>query len=109
MLANGDFGKKLPECYDWFVDCVKKHKVQVCMGDFNMCMFDLVQQCRSRGLTIDAGAWAPSKTAGGAPTADSMAIMVVGMPGEYRPAKGPGVLHEGNGGFLAHHKNDEFF
>eukprot|EP00959_Pyramimonas_sp_CCMP1952_P317224 6639414-Pyramimonas_sp.AAC.1 len=38
-----------------------------------------------------------------------MAIVFVDVPGECRLAKGLGVQHEGNGGFLAHHENDEFF
>eukprot|EP00959_Pyramimonas_sp_CCMP1952_P018999 401466-Pyramimonas_sp.AAC.1 len=53
-LANQDWGpKELQEFYEWFVEYVAKWDVKVCMGDFNICMFQLVSWCRSRGVTVD--------------------------------------------------------
>ena len=100
-LANEGWGKtKLLDFYRWFVDYVQHWDVSVCMGDFNMCMFQLVTWCRSCGVTVDVAAWTPWKTAGGQPRADSMAILFINCPGEYTLHHGLGALHDREGGFL---------
>ena len=108
-LANQAWGvQKLHEFYDWFVAYVREWEVKVCMGDFNMCMFQLVSWCRSCGLTVDVAAWTPWKTEGGQPRADSMAILFINCPGEYKLHHGLDVLHDREGGFLTTQQDPSF-
>lgn len=108
-LANQDWGvTKLHEFYNWFVAYVREWDVKVCMGDFNMCMFQLVSWCRNCGLTVDVAAWTPWKTAGGQPRADSMAILFINCPGQYKLHHGLSVLHDREGGFLTTQHDPSF-
>ena len=61
-LANKIFGPdKLEKFYDWFAQHCRDHEVDVVMGDFNMCMYELVPVVRNRGLRIDVAAYYPWK------------------------------------------------
>ncbi len=92
-VANAAWGKKnLEDFYDRFVDYVQEHKVRVCIGDFNMAMFQIVESCRSRKMTVDVAAWTAWKTPGGKPRADSMAILFIESPGIYKPSRDPDYL-----------------
>ena len=57
-LANLVHGaKKLEECWEWLWEKIQLYKVQVLMGDFNMSLFRVIPELRSRGAVIDLGAW----------------------------------------------------
>ena len=59
-LANLVHGpKKLDEFWDWLSERTQRYKVQVLMGDFNMSLFRVIPELRSRGAVIDLGAWYP--------------------------------------------------
>ena len=61
-LANLVHGhKKLDECWDWFSEKIQQSKVQVLVGDFNMSLFRVIPELRSRGALIELGAWYPWK------------------------------------------------
>ena len=56
-LANNKWPSKLTAFWGWLHDKVTKYKVQVLMGDFNMSLFKVIPELRSRGVQIDLGAW----------------------------------------------------
>ena len=57
-LANLVHGpKKLDECGDWLSEKIQRYKVQVLMGDFNMSLFRVIPELRSRGAVVALGAW----------------------------------------------------
>ena len=57
-LANLVLGtNKLKAFWDWFWEKIERFKVQVLMGDFNMPLFRVIPELRSRGATIDLAAW----------------------------------------------------
>ena len=54
VFANLDKKKsKLSKFWDFLYKKVTKFKVQVLMGDFNMCLFRVIPELRSRGVVID--------------------------------------------------------
>ena len=62
-LANQILGvKRLDAFWDWLSAKIKKFNVQVLMGDFNMSLFRVIPELRSRGAVIDLGAWYPWKS-----------------------------------------------
>jgi hypothetical protein len=74
-LANGGKWKTAytqfwARCYD----LCKTHNVDVLMGDFNMSLFRVIPEFRSRGVTIDSAAWYPWKSPTGIPCSDSCGI-----------------------------------
>ena len=100
VLANNTWPKKLQEFWDWLASKVTQHGVRVLMGDFNMSLFRVIPELRSRGVNIDLGAWFPWKTPLGQPMSDSCGMFFINMPGEYTLAKGMEDLHAEPGGIL---------
>ena len=66
------------------------------MGDFNMSLFRVIPELRSRGAVIDLGAWYPWKSLEGEPMSDSCGIFFVGLPGVYALNKNINDLHDKN-------------
>ena len=64
------------------------------MGDFNMSLFRVIPELRSRGVKIDLGAWYPWKSLEGEPMSDSQGIFFVNLPGVYTLNKNLGDIHE---------------
>ena len=64
------------------------------MGDFNMSLFLVAPELRSRGVTIDLAAWFPWKALDGTPCADSCGIFFLNSPGSFRLVKGLCDLHD---------------
>ena len=64
------------------------------MGDFNMSLFRVMPELRSRGAVIDWGAWYPWKSLEGEPMSDSCGIFFVGLPGVYTLNKNIHDLHD---------------
>ena len=73
-LANNKWPAKLKKFWTWLFEKVRDYRVQVLMGDFNMALFRVIPELRSRGLTVDLGAWYPWKTPAGTPMSDSCGI-----------------------------------
>ena len=74
-IANGRFGvKKLKAFWDWLWLKLTKFGVKVLMGDFNMCLFKVIPELRSRGAVVDLGAWYPWKCLEGEPMSYSCGI-----------------------------------
>ena len=69
--------------WEWLWEKIVLHKVQVLMGDFNMSLFKVIPELRSRGAVIDFGAWYPWMSLGGRTISDSCGILFVNMPGVY--------------------------
>ena len=63
------------------------------MGDFNMSLFRVIPELRSRGAVLDLGAWYPWKSLEGEPMSDSCDIFFVNLPGMYTLDKKLGDLH----------------
>ena len=61
-----------------------EHEVDVLMGDFNMSLFKVIPELRSRGATIDLAAWYPWKNKLGIPSSDSCGIFCLRKPGVYQ-------------------------
>jgi len=96
-LANLVHGvKKLEEFWGWLSEKIQEFKVQVLMGDFNMSLFRVIPELRSRGTVIDLGAWYPWKSLEGEPMSDSCGIFFVGLPGVYALNKNINDLHDQN-------------
>ena len=100
VLANNRWPGKLKGFWDWLASKVTEHHVRVLMGDFNMSLFRVIPELRSRGVNIDLGAWFPWKTPLGQPMSDSCGMFFINMPGEYTLAKGMEDLHAEPGGIL---------
>ena len=58
-------------------DYMHKHRVHVLMGDFNMSLWKVVPELRSRGVPAHLAAWYPWLTETGAPAADSCGIFML--------------------------------
>ena len=67
FLANNKWPMKLQEFWGWLALKVTRHGVRVLMGDFNLSLFRVIPELRSRGVNIDLGAWFPWKTPLGSP------------------------------------------
>ena len=91
-LANNVWPNKLKEFWAWLADEARSHTVL--MGDFNMSLFQVVPELRSRGVTIDLAAWFPWKTTDATPCADSCGIFFLNHPGSLRLVKGLSDLHD---------------
>ena len=52
-LANERWPSKLLDFWNWLQLKINDFRVQVLMGDFNMSLFRVVPELRSRGLDID--------------------------------------------------------
>ena len=96
-LANNVHGpQKLEQFWDWLSEKIRIYDVKVLMGDFNMSLFRVIPELRSRGLVIDLGAWYPWKSLNGEPMSDSCGIFFVNLPGVYTLNKNLGDIHERN-------------
>ena len=94
-LANNVFGpKNLNAYWDWLSQKIQQCKVQVVMGDFNMSLFRVIPELRSRGAVIDLGAWYPWKSLEGEPMSDSCGIFFVNLPGVYTLNKNLADIHD---------------
>ena len=94
-LANNVLGpQKLKSFWDWLSEKITTHGVQVLMGDFNMSLFRVIPELRSRGAVIDLGAWYPWKSLEGEPMTDSCGIFFVNLPGVYTLNKNLDDIHD---------------
>ena len=94
ILANGRLGvRKLEAFWAWLYLKCSHFKVQVLMGDFNMCLFRVIPELRSRGVVIDLAAWYPWKSLDGTPMSDSCGIFFIDTPGVYKLNKSLEHLH----------------
>ena len=75
---NKGFRKNNDDLWPWLADKIKQHGVQVLMGDFNMSLFKVVPELRSRGVPAAVAAWYPWRTKGNTPKtmADSCGIFM---------------------------------
>ena len=74
---NKKFRKNNDEFWPWLASKLKEHKVQVLMGDFNMSLFKVVPELRSRGVPIQLTAWYPWRERDtNRPMADSCGIFM---------------------------------
>ena len=73
---------------------IEAFEVQVLMGDFNMSLFRVIPELRSRGAVIDLGAWYPWKSLEGEPMSDSCGIFFVNLPGVYTLNKNLADIHD---------------
>ena len=85
---------RLDEFWKWLSKKIVEFHVQVLMGDFNMSLFMVIPELRSRGVKIDLGAWYPWKSLEGEPMSDSQGIFFVNLPGVYTLSKNLGHLHD---------------
>ena len=94
-LADNVLGPhKLNKYWDWLSDKIHEFEVQVLMGDFNMSLFRVIPELRSRGAVIDLGAWYPWKSLKGEPMSDSCGIFFVDLPGVYTLNKNLADIHD---------------
>ena len=93
-LANGKWPLRLVSFWDWLQAKLQEFGVSVLMGDFNMSLFELVPQLRSRGVQVDVAGWYPWKTPAGLPFADSCGVFFIGKPGKCDPFFGVDHLHD---------------
>ena len=56
-LANNKWPATLTAFWGWLHEKVTRCDVKVLMGDFNMGLFKVIPELRSRGVQIDLGAW----------------------------------------------------
>ena len=65
-LANNVLGPhKLKKYWGWLSDKIQLFEVQVLMGDFNMSLFRVIPELRSREAVIELGAWYPLEVSRG--------------------------------------------
>ena len=84
-LARGAFGPdKLKRWWDDLAHRIRTTEVRILLGDFNMSLFTVVPELRSRGICIDVCAWyAWKEEILGTPGADSLGIFAINCPGEF--------------------------
>ena len=62
-LANNVQGQQMLEmCWGLLSEKIRIYEATVLMGDFNMSLFRVIPELRSRGSVIDLGAWYPWKS-----------------------------------------------
>ena len=94
-LANNVLGpQKLNFFWAWLSEKIEAYEVQVLMGDFNMSLFRVIPEVRSRGAVIELGAWYPWKSLKGEPMSDSCGIFFVHLQGVYTLSKKLGDIHD---------------
>ena len=86
--------QRLTKFWDWLSQQIEDYNVQVLMGDFNMSLFLVIPELRSRGVKIDLGAWYPWKSLEGEPMTDSCGIFFVNLPGVYTLHKNIDDIHD---------------
>ena len=83
QVANKNPGfRRKKNLWPWLADMIKQYGVHVLMGDFNMSLFKVVPELRSRGVPAAVAAWYPWRTKGNTPQtmADSCGIFMC-VPG----------------------------
>ena len=96
LVANKAVGfrRNNDKFWPWLADRIKEHGVQVMMGDFNMSLFKVVPELRSRGVEVSLGAWYPWKTPDDVPMADSCGIFMCMPCTRIAPVFDENVLDE---------------
>ena len=93
-LANNVHGQqKLEQFWDLLSEHIRIYEVKVLMGDFNMSLFRVIPELRSRGAVFDLGAWYLWESLKGKPMSDSCGIFFVKMPAGYTLNKSLGDIH----------------
>ena len=94
-LANLVLGRgKLKDFWNWLKEKTVRFNAQVLMGDFNMSLFRVIPELRSRGAVIEVGAWYPWKSLKGEPMSDSCGIVFVNIRGVFTLFKSLDDLHD---------------
>ena len=94
-LANNKWPQRLRDFWPWLTNKLRQHDVKVLMGDFNMALFRVIPELRSRGVVIDLAAWFPWKALeDGEAMADSCGIFFLNAPGEYKLHRALEDLHD---------------
>jgi len=70
-LANNKWPKKLQAFWTWLMEKLVRFDVNILMGDFNMSLFSVIPELRSRGAEVELGAWFPWKSLLGTAMSDS--------------------------------------
>ena len=95
------FAKAYKDSWDELCTVINQYNVDVLAGDFNMALCEVIPEMRSRGLEISLASWYPWRGVCGEMMMDSMAIFIIGQPGEYELVYPPTCLHDRNAsGFL---------
>ena len=81
-LANNKWPKKLQAFWTWLMEKLVRFDVNILMGYFNMSLFSVIPQLRSRGAEVELGAWFPWKALVGTAMGDSCGMSFLNMPGE---------------------------
>ena len=94
-VANHDkgFRKNQKDFWPKLFGLVQTFGIDVLMGDFNMSLFKVIPELRSRGVRIKLAAWFPWKTSGGKAMADSCGIFVINKPCVVSLSVGLNRLH----------------
>ena len=58
-FANNKWRGKMDTFWSGLLHNIRTFKVQALMGDFNMSLFRVIPELRSRGAQVDLGAWYP--------------------------------------------------
>jgi hypothetical protein len=90
------FRMRLDELWPWIKTKITLFNVDVLMGDFNMSLFKVIPELRSRGIIIDLGAWYPWRNEQGTPMADSGGIFFINKKASYELYVGLDRLHAEN-------------
>ena len=79
LVANSTkgFKKQYLEFWPWLAGALRRFQVDVLMGDFNMSLFRVAPELRSRGLPASLTAWYPWHTDFGVLMADSCGIYIL--------------------------------
>ena len=81
--------------WPWLANKLKEHNIQVLMGDFNMSLFKVVPELRSRGVPAQLAAWYPWRIhASDQPMCDSCGIFMC-VPCTVAPKMGMNIFDEG--------------
>ena len=109
QVSNKNTGfRQNNDCYwPFLADRLREHHVQVLMGDFNMSLFKVVPELRSRGVPVQLAAWYPWRVYGSEePMADSCGIFMC-VPATVTPQITANLfeepwqtldMHDANGG-----------
>ena len=78
----------------WIPEKIKTYEVQVLMGDFNMSLFRVIPELRSRGAVLELGAWYPWVSLKGGTMSDTCGMFFVDLPGVYTLNKKLAAIHD---------------
>ena len=88
------FRKTHQEFWDYLHKKVKEFSVDILMGDFNMSLFKVITEIRSRGTDVDLVAWFPWRDSAGTPMADSCGIFMLSHLASVKLCVGLESLHD---------------